>query len=194
LIKKILRIEEIIQGCKKNDNSCKEMMYKSFYGYLMGIILRYVNNSYDGEELVNDCFIKIFKNIESFHAPNNPADLQKTFKGWIGKIASRTAIDKLRTLKNHSYVDDLSENDHPVSHVSIASDLHVQDILKLLNNLPDTQRLVFNLYEIEGFAHDEISKMMNIPESSSRVYLTRAKNKLRTLYLKTLVNSYEKNG
>ncbi|KQS37188.1 RNA polymerase [Pedobacter sp. Leaf194] len=190
----MLSIEEIIKGCQKNDNSCKEMMYKSFYGYLMGIVLRYVNNSYDGEELVNDCFIKIFKNIEGFQPPNNPADLHKTFKGWIAKIASRTAIDKLRTLKNQSYVDDLSESEHPVSTVSVTSDLDVQDILKLLNNLPDTQRLVFNLYEIEGFAHDEISKMMNIPESSSRVYLTRAKNKLRTLYLKTLVNSYEKNG
>lgn len=194
MIKKILSIEEIIKGCKKNDNSCKEMMYKSFYGYLMGIILRYVNNSYDGEELVNDCFIKIFKNIDSFQLPNNPADIQKTFKGWIAKIASRTAIDKLRTLKNQAYVDDLTESEHPVNHASVTSDLHVQDILKLLNDLPDTHRLVFNLYEIEGFAHDEISKMMNIPESSSRVYLTRAKNKLRTLYLKTLVNSYEKNG
>lgn len=160
----------------------------------MGIILRYVSNSYDGEELVNDCFIKIFKNIEGFQPPGNSADLNKTFKGWIVKIASRTAIDKLRTLKNQSYVDDLSEAEHPATHVSVASNLHVQDILKLLNNLPDNQRLVFNLYEIEGFAHEEISKMMNIPESSSRVYLTRAKNKLRTLYLKTLVNSYEKNG
>jgi len=166
-------------------------MYKSFYGYLMGIILRYVNNSYDGEELVNDCFIKIFKNIESFQPPKEAAELSKTFKGWIARIASRTAIDKLRTLKNQSYVDDLPEDEHPVSQVTIASDLHVQDILKLLNDLPDTHRLVFNLYEIEGFAHDEISKMMNIPESSSRVYLTRAKNKLRALYLKTLVSSYE---
>ncbi|MFC4210258.1 RNA polymerase sigma factor [Pedobacter lithocola] len=194
MIKKILSIEEIIKGCQRNDNSCKEMMYKSFYGYLMGIILRYVNNSYDGEELVNDSFIKIFKSINGFQAPNNTADLQKIFKGWIAKIASRTAIDKLRTLKNQAYVDDLSEAEHPVTNVSVASDLHVQDILKLLNHLPETHRLVFNLYEIEGFAHDEISKMMNIPESSSRVYLTRAKNKLRTLYLKTLVNSYEKNG
>ena len=194
MIKKILSFEEILKGSKKDDSSCKEMMYKSFYGYLMGIILRYVNNSYDGEELVNDCFIKIFKNINSFQAPANTQDPQKAFKGWIAKIASRTAIDKLRTLKNQQYVDDLSENEHPVTHVAIDSDLHVQDILSLLNFLPDAQRLVFNLFEIEGFAHDEISKLMNIPESSSRVYLTRAKNKLRTLYLKTLVNSYEKNG
>ena len=194
MIKKILDVEEIIKGCKKDDNACKEMMYKSFYGYLMGIILRYVKNSYDGEELVNDCFIKIFKNINSFQAPNNKAELQKSFKGWLARIASRTAIDKLRTAKNQSYIDDLTEDEHPSNQVSVTSDLHVQDILKLLNELPDTHRLVFNLYEIEGFAHDEISKMMSIPESSSRVYLTRAKNKLRVLYKNTLVNSYERNG
>ncbi len=169
------------------------MMYKSFYGYLMGIILRYTNNSYDSEELVNDSFIKIFNNINGFNCPDKPEELQKAFKGWIAKIASRTAIDKLRTLKNQYYVDDLTDGELPVNTVSATADLHVQDILKLLNDLPEAHRVVFNLYEIEGFAHEEISKMINIPESSSRVYLTRAKHKLRDLYLKTLVNSYEKN-
>eukprot|EP01012_Entosiphon_sulcatum_P042238 TRINITY_DN56216_c0_g1_i1.p2 TRINITY_DN56216_c0_g1~~TRINITY_DN56216_c0_g1_i1.p2 ORF type:complete len:171 (+),score=16.06 TRINITY_DN56216_c0_g1_i1:935-1447(+) len=170
------------------------MMYKSFYGYLMGIILRYTKNPSDSEELVNDSFIKIFKHVSGFKAPKNPEELQRSFKGWIAQIASRTAIDKIRSAKTQFYVDDLAESEHPVTQVSVASELHVNDILKLLNHLPDTQRLVFNLYEIEGFAHDEISKMLNIPESSSRVYLTRSKNKLRTLYLNTMVNSYEKNG
>jgi len=194
VIKKILSFEEILKGCVKNDNGCKEMMYKSFYGYLMGIILRYIKNTSDSEELVNDSFIKIFKNVNSFRQPTNEGDLQRSFKGWIAQIASRTAIDKLRSSKIQFYVDDLAEKEHPVTQVSIASELHVNDILNLLNHLPDTQRLVFNLYEIEGFSHDEISKMLTIPESSSRVYLTRAKNKLRTLYLNTLVNSYKKNG
>ncbi|SEQ89745.1 RNA polymerase sigma-70 factor, ECF subfamily [Pedobacter rhizosphaerae] len=192
--KRILSFEEILKGCVKNDNGCKEMMYKSFYGYLLGIILRYTKNTSDSEELVNDCFIKIFKHIGTFKAPQNPEELKKSFKGWIAQIASRTAIDKIRTAKAKFYVDDLGEDEHPVSQVSVTSDLHVNDILNLLNHLPDTHRLVFNLYEIEGFAHDEISKMLNFPESSSRVYLTRAKNKLRTLYLNTMVSSYEKNG
>lgn len=194
MVKRILSFEEILKGCVKNDNGCKEMMYKSFYGYLMGIILRYTKNPSDSEELVNDTFIKIFKHVGTFKAPKNPEELQRSFKGWIAQIASRTAIDKIRSSKIQFYVDDLAEHEHPVTQVSVASELHVNDILNLLNHLPDTQRLVFNLYEIEGFAHDEISKMLNIPESSSRVYLTRSKNKLRTLYLNTLVNSYEKNG
>ncbi|WP_082468465.1 RNA polymerase sigma factor [Pedobacter sp. R20-19] len=194
MIKKILRFEEILKGCVKNDNSCKEMMYKSFYGYLMGIILRYTKNTSDSEELVNDTFIKIFKHVAGFKPPANPEELQRSFRGWIAQIASRTAIDKIRSSKAHFYVDELNEDQHPVTQVSIASELHVSDIMNLLNHLPDTQRLVFNLYEIEGFAHEEISKMLNIPESSSRVYLTRSKNKLRTLYTNTLVGTYKKNG
>lgn len=170
------------------------MMYKSFYGYVMGIILRYINNNYDREEVVNDCFIKIFKGIKDFHIPAQSTDVQKAFKGWMAKISSRTAIDKIRTFKDQYYVDDLLESDLPVYEVSLASDLHVQDILRLLNDLPEIHRLVFNLYEIEGFSHEEISKMINISESASRVYLTRAKSKLRDLYLKTLVSSHKKNG
>ncbi|MCX2575018.1 RNA polymerase sigma factor [Pedobacter sandarakinus] len=170
------------------------MMYKSFYGYLMGIILRYTKNLSDSEELVNDTFIKVFKNIHTFRHPKNPEELQKSFKGWIAQIGCRTAIDKIRGNKIQFYVDDLAEDEHPASQVSVTSDLHVNDIMKLLDQLPDNQRLVFNLYEIEGFAHEEISRMLNIPESSSRVYLTRSKSKLRSLYLNTMVCTYKKNG
>jgi RNA polymerase sigma factor (sigma-70 family) len=182
--KKILRIEELIKGCIKNNNSSKETMYKLFYGYLMGIILRYNKNTEDNEELVNDTFIKIFKNIKSF---NIPAENTLTyFKAWIGKIASRTAIDKLRSNKIKFQVLDIEDYEHPATEISTSENLYVQDILNLLNQLPDTHRLVFNLFEIEGFKHHEIAELLNIPENSSRVYLTRSKNALRQLYSKTL--------
>lgn len=189
----MLRFEDVLAGCLKNDNKCKEMVYKSFYGYLMGIILRYVNDRNDSEELVNDSFIKIFKGIGQFTYPKNESELQKAFKGWIARISSRTAIDFLRSKRTHLYVDDIEEQQQPLTDVSAISQLNVQDIMKLLNLLPEIHRLIFNLYEIEGYSHDEISTLLSIPESSSRVYLTRAKSKLRTLYSKTLINSYEAN-
>lgn len=189
----MLALEEVIAGCLKNDNKCKEMVYKSFYGYLMGIILRYVNDRNDAEELVNDSFIKIFKGIAQFSSPKENTELQKAFKGWIARISSRTAIDFLRTKKTNLYVDDIAEDQQPITQVNAVSQLNVQDIFKLLKQLPETHRIIFNMYEIEGFSHDEISKMLNIPESSSRVYLTRAKNKLRELYSKNLTNSYATN-
>ena len=194
VIKKILSFKAILKGCIKNKDSCKELMYKSFYGYLMAITLRYTKNTFDSEELVNDSFIKIFKHLSTFKIPENPDHLQQAFKGWIAQIASRTAIDRLRTSKAHLYVEEVTELNHPLTQVSTASQLHVEDILKLLNQLPEMHRLVFNLYEIEGFSHEEISKMLHLPVSSSRVYLTRAKNKLRTLYSYDMVNCNGKNG
>jgi len=186
----MLNIEEALKGCLQNKNKSKEMIYKSFYGYLMGVILRYVNDRNDAEELVNDCFVKIFKNVATFTFPQNKEDLPRAFKGWIAKISSRTAIDFLRTKKTRIYVDELDDHQHPVTEVNIISKLNVQDILSLLDALPETQRIIFNMYEIEGFSHDEISKMLDISGSSSRVYLTRAKNKLRTLYANSLIQSY----
>jgi RNA polymerase sigma factor (sigma-70 family) len=186
----MLKLEDAITGCQQNNSKAKEMIYRSFYGYLMGVIMRYVNDRNDAEELVNDCFVKIFKNIATFTFPNKPDELQKAFKGWIAKISSRTSIDFLRTKKTKVYVDDLDDHQHPVTEVNVISKLQVQDILALLDALPETQRIIFNMYEIEGFSHDEIAKLLNISSSSSRVYLTRAKNKLRTLYSKSLIQSY----
>ncbi|WP_316816740.1 RNA polymerase sigma factor [Pedobacter nyackensis] len=167
------------------------MIYKSFYGYLMGVTLRYVNDRNDAEELVNDSFVKIFKSISQFNAPKYSDQIQKAFKGWIARISSRTAIDFLRSQRTFLYVDDIAEEQQPLTELNAISQLNVQDIMKLLGKLPETHKLIFNMYEIEGFSHEEISKMLTIPESSCRVYLTRAKNKLRELYKSSLMSSYE---
>ncbi|RZL48656.1 MAG: RNA polymerase sigma factor [Pedobacter sp.] len=185
--------EDVIKGCVKNNNKSKEMVYKSFYGYLMAVILRYTNNRNESEELVNDSFIKVFKAIHLFIIPNDNLIAEKAFKAWIAKIASRTAIDFLRTRKTFLSIDDVAEEAEPISTINVISALNVKDILKLLDDLPEIQRLVFNLFEIEGFSHQEIAKIFKIPESSSRVYLTRAKQKLRTLYSNSLINTYETN-
>lgn len=187
----MLNFEDALAGCLRNDNKSKEMVYKSFYGYLMGVTLRYVDDRNDAEELVNDSFIKVFKSIGQFNAPKSKEQLQKAFKGWIAKISSRTAIDFLRGRKILLYVDDITEEQQPLTDLSAIAQLNVQDIMKLLNRLPEAHKLIFNLYEIEGFSHEEISKTMKIPESSCRVYLTRAKSKLRALYKDSLMNSYE---
>ncbi|WP_379086882.1 RNA polymerase sigma factor [Pedobacter sp. UC225_65] len=189
----MLKFEEIIAGCLNQNSKSKEMVYKSFYGYLMAVVLRYVNERNDAEELVNDSFIKIFKAIVQFNLPKNTEEHQRAFKAWIAKIASRTAIDFLRTKRSLLSIDEITEHQEPLTEVTVIAALNVKDILKLLDALPETQKLIFNLFEIEGFSHDEISKILNIPESSSRVYLARAKNKLRTLYSKTLINSYATN-
>lgn len=175
-------IKSLVQDCQNNDASSKERMYRSFYGYLMGVILRYVRLSDDAEELVNDSFMKIFKHIGGFSGPDDPESYGKSFRGWIAKIASRTAIDHIRKQKSNFNTSEIEKAGAYLASAPVSMDMDIADIMSLLNQLPDIHKLVFNLYEVEGYSHDEIAKMLDIPVSSSRVFLTRAKSKLRTLY------------
>jgi len=175
-------IRSLVQDCQSSDPSSKERLYRTFYGYLMGVTLRYVSTSDDAQELVNDSFMKIFKNIGGFSGPEDPDSYGKFFKGWIAKIASRTAIDHIRKQKTNFNTTGI-EKAEQFEHAAPASmTLEVADIMALVNQLPENHKIVFNLHEVDGYTHEEIANMMQIPVSSSRVFLTRAKSKLRTLY------------
>jgi len=150
---------ELIAQCKTGSLKYQEVLYKQYYGFAMGIGMRYSLNRDDALEAVNDAFIKIFKNIHSYE-PDKPF-----------KLKHQLNIE----LDNAVQV--------PQNTASAVESLHVQDILKLLAQLPALHAAIFNLYEIDGYSHDEIAKMLSIPASSSRVYLTRAKEKLKKLLL-----------
>ena len=169
--------EEIISQCKTGSLKYQEMLYKLFYGYAMGISLRYSLNRDDALEAVNDAFIKVFNAIHNYN-------IDKPFKAWLRTIVVNTAIDRRRKdLKFQLNVD--LDNAAPISSsVGTVDNLNVQDILKLMSELPAIQLTIFNLYEIDGYNHDEIATMLTIPVSSSRVYLSRAKERLRKMLKK----------
>ncbi len=166
--------EELIDGCKRRSTKHEEVFYKKYYGYVMGISLSYSKERDLALEITNDAFLKFFasvKKIESF----------QTVKAWLRRITVNTAIDYYR--KNKKYQNHLDlEIDIPNEvEIDALSSLGFEDIIKLINQLPEDHKLVFNLYEVEGYSHKEISDRMSITEGSSRVYLTRAKVKLRQL-------------
>lgn len=163
---------ELIQECKKGSLKYQERLYKHFFSYAMGIGMRYLSNRDDALEVINDAFIKVFKSIDTFRNEQN-------FKPWLRRIVLNTAIDRRRKDMKHLYQSDL-ESASDISYPAQAiENLNVQDIFKLLDNLPYMQRMVFNMYEIDGFNHEEIGTILQIPTSSSRVNLSRAKEKLR---------------
>ncbi|WP_225871084.1 RNA polymerase sigma factor [Pedobacter frigiditerrae] len=152
------------------------MLYKHFYGYALGICLRYLYNREDALEAVNDSFIKVFKSIDSFREDAH-------FKAWFRKILVNTALDYKRKNMRFSQAIELVDTEPQTTYSSALDNLSAKDILGLMKNLNETQSLVFNLYEIDGYSHKEIGKMLNIPESSSRTYLTRAKQTLQSLLI-----------
>ncbi|WP_156308268.1 RNA polymerase sigma factor [Sphingobacterium endophyticum] len=179
-----LTLRSALEQCAmSNSEKSKSFLYKKFYGYIMAIVIRYMKHEMEAEEISNECFVKVFNKIDSFSLHDDPNVLEKTFKSWIARIAVNTSIDALRVRKQMYMLDDLSSSDTIHYSVENGSNLEYEDMLLLIQQLPDIQRSIFNLYEIEGFSHEEIGKELNIPESTSRTYLTRAKQKLRKLYL-----------
>lgn len=150
----------------------------------MAVSIRYVKDVMEAEDVVNESFVKIFKNINRFSFDYNEISVEKRFKSWIARVVVNTSIDKLRVKKDLEGFDDLTDADLKSQSVMISTQLEENDIIRLLNSLPTIQKSIFNLYEIEGYSHEEIGKLLGIPESTSRTYLTRAKTKLRTLYMK----------
>jgi RNA polymerase sigma-70 factor (ECF subfamily) len=166
--------EEIVSKCKSGSIKHQELLYKQFYGYAMGVSMRYSLNEDDALEVVNDAFIKVFNNISTYNT-------DKPFRAWLRTIVVNTAIDRRRKEIKHQTNTDIEDAYGVGNNATVIDSLNAQDILKLMKQLPHIQLTIFNMYEIDGYNHDEIGKILNLPASSSRVYLSRAKDKLRHL-------------
>ncbi|MFD0792855.1 RNA polymerase sigma factor [Mucilaginibacter litoreus] len=166
--------DEIVSKCKSGSLKHQELLYKQFYGYAMGVSMRYSLNEDDALEVVNDAFIKVFNNINTYNT-------EKPFRAWLRTIVVNTAIDRRRKELKHQSNTDIEDAYGIGSNANAIDTLNAQDILKLMKQLPQLQLTIFNMYEIDGYNHDEIGKILNLPASSSRVYLSRAKDKLRQL-------------
>lgn len=177
--------QELILRCSKDDYKAQEMLYKRFYAYAMGISIRYCINRDDALEAVNDAFIKLFKTIKTF-------DNHKLIKPWFRQIVVNSSIDNRRKNLKHSTVLDIEYAEEKPLNNHIISKINAADILKLLDELPEIQRVVFNLYEIDGYSHEEIGDILEIPASSSRVYLSRAKDRLRKLINSSFYINHER--
>jgi RNA polymerase sigma factor (sigma-70 family) len=175
----------IIENCKSGKLKHQEIFYKHFYGFAMGICLRYAYTRTDASEMLNDSFLKVFHNISRF-------DPKYPFKAWFKKIIVNTAIDYYR--KNASLLPtlEIEEVKNESFDINLIDALTYNDLKKLLDDLPEAQRLIFNLYEIEGYTHQEIAEKLKMTESTSRSYLTRAKKKLRILVEKYFETGYER--
>ncbi|RIV19986.1 RNA polymerase sigma factor [Fibrisoma montanum] len=167
---------ELISGCQQGNAKHQEMLYKHFFGFAMGTALRYTASRQEAMSIVNDSFLKVFGHISRY-------TFETTFKGWLRRIVVNTALDHYRrTSRELPVIDpDGPEGQLAESDANIISQLTAEDILNLLNQLPPQYRLVFNLYEIEGYSHEEIAQQLGLSVSSSRVYLVRAKEQLSRL-------------
>ncbi len=166
---------EIIKGCIKDDALCQKSLFNRYASPLLGVCLRYARNKEDAEDILQDSFIKIFKKIDQFK-------FEGSFEGWMRRIVVNTALKKYtvsRYLKEFS-VDEVRDPTVPDGNAIPAfNHLTEKDLLALIHNLPDGYRIIFNLYVIEGFQHDEIANMLGIQPGTSRSQLVKARQMLQ---------------
>jgi len=167
-------LQQIIDGCIEQDRHSQELLYKKLYGFAMNICLRYANNRYEAADVLNDGFFKAFTNIEKY-------DKSWPFKAWLSKIMYNASIDYYRTNLKWSQLVRLEKSDIKVNEVSIEHKLDYEDLLLVIQRLPPTYRIVFNLYAIDGYSHEEIAEMLGITASTSRSNLHKARLKLQQM-------------
>lgn len=167
-------MQEIIKGCIRKDRSSQYLLYKELYGYCMGICKRYAVNDTDAAEVMNNAFLKVFNHIEKY-------DASKPFKPWMAKIMANTAIDHYRTKLKFSDHDDISEYAHIGQAATIYDQLAYEDLLSLIQTLSPAYRIVFNMYAIDGYSHEEIAEILKISTGTSKSNLFRARQKLQEM-------------
>jgi len=173
----------LVDGCKQNNRESQQELYKLLYEYAYCISYRYANDDQEANSLVNDSFLKLFKNIEVCKLDKS-TNMLNSFKGWFRKIIVNTCIDRYRSNKNirqheaeaPSSIVDNSENGE--------DKLGYKEIINSVKQLSSAYRTVFNLHVIEGFSHEEIADLLDISVGTSKSNLSKAKERLRAILQK----------
>ena len=182
-----------IKGCVRNSRESQKIIYSSFYGYAMAICERYAGSHDDAQEILNDGFLKIFKEIYKYKPAY--ADGMASFKGWLRKIMVYTSIDHYR--KNKKHLNNI-HTDPTLLQIAVAYETAIdkmsyEEILRAIQLLSPAYRTVFNLFIIDGLSHNEISKKLAIAEGTSKSNLSKARMHLQKILLKTNQIEYSKN-
>ncbi|MFD0795716.1 RNA polymerase sigma factor [Mucilaginibacter litoreus] len=172
------RLQTLWEGCLRNDRKQQEMLYRILAPKMLAVCMRYAKDKDEAQDILQEGFIKMFKNMSNYRG-------EGSLEGWIRRIMVHSAISRYRKAKTMVLVDDFAEQDIMVSSSYNGNNLETNDLMGMVQELPATYRSVFNMYAIEGYSHQEISRKLGMTELLSRTTLHRArtilKNKLNTL-------------
>ncbi|WP_342454908.1 RNA polymerase sigma factor [Tenacibaculum sp. L6] len=152
--------------------TAQAQVYQLFSGKLFALCLKYSRNYQDAEDTLQDSFLTIFKKIPQY---NN----EGSFEGWMKRITINTALQKYREKSPLQLVSEGINEELEEEVVLETESVNVDVLLRLIQNLPDRYRLVFNLYVLDNYSHKEIASLLNITEGTSKSNLSRARQLLK---------------
>ena len=172
-----MSLEQLIEQCKKNDVKAQSQIYTLFASKLFSVCLKYSRNNAEAEDNLQDAFVTIFKKISQFKNIGS-------FEGWMKRIAINTA---LQCYRSKGVFDIVNENQIEDESLEIDEDtISIDFLLKIIQELPDRYRLVFNLYVLDDYSHKEIAEMLMISTGTSKSNLARAR-----MILKEKIENYK---
>jgi len=164
----VTNLEETIRKCASGDRKAQTALYNYFASKMYGVCLRYSKDAGEAEDNLQDGFIRVFTKIGQF-------GFKGSFEGWMRRIMVNTSLEKFRKNNLLYPVEDMMGFENVQVQEETISAISADDLMKIIQELPPRYRMVFNLYAIEGYSHQEIAKLMNINEGTSKSNLSRAR-------------------
>ncbi len=161
---------ELIAACKKNDRIAQRTLYDKYKRAMYTLAYRLTGNFDDADDVLQDAFIDIFRNLQNFRG-------ESTIGAWIKTIVIRKAYKKIKGSVMPENIEDYQNVVITLSHEKIDAEYLEKAIL----SLPDGYRTVFLMLEIEGYTHKEVSEVLGITEGTSKSQLFYAKKRLREM-------------
>ena len=178
------RLDILLKDCKRGKRGSQEELYRRFASAMYGLCLQYAGCEEDAQDILQDGFIKVFGKLEQV---KNPSALP----GWIRRVMINTALEKYRSQVMLQRVDDIQEEMGEASDTGAYEDLTCDELVGLIQTLSPRYRMVFNLYAIEGYSHQEISESLGISTGTSKSNLSRARailqDKIKNMYGSAIV-------
>lgn len=164
----------LIQNCVKGEPVAQRKLFEKFAPKMMTVCLRYMKDTQEAEDVLQDGFIKVFQNLKTYQ---NSGSLE----GWIRRIIVNTALDQIRKNRKIGFTEDVEEVGYKIENTDFTFEgLVADDLLKMIADLPDGYKVVFNMFAIEGYSHKEIAETLGITESTSKSQFSRARAFLRS--------------
>jgi RNA polymerase sigma factor (sigma-70 family) len=171
-------LEQLIDKCKNNDRDAQAHLYSLYAKKLYATSLKYSRNKLEAEDSLQDSFMVIFEKISQYN-------FKGSFEGWLRRITVNTVLQKYRSKGAFEVISDRVLEERPVT--VYEEDVSLDFLLSIVQELPDRYRLVFNLYVLDDYSHQEIAEMLNISQGTSKSNLARAR-----IILKGKVESFKK--
>lgn len=169
----------LVSACLRKERKAQELLYKRFYGRMMGLCLRYARDRDEASVMLNQGFFKVFESLERFDPDKG------NLEGWVYRIVMHAAIDHYRAVIRTARTEELDSvgMDQAAPVESALDRMAAEDLLRLVQKLTPAYRAVFNLYVIEGYSHPEIGELLGISEGTSKSNLSKARRNLQAMIL-----------